>query len=394
MAMHRHKKKYIAAALLGVALYLGREFYERGQDAHALQKETLAEAIPTVSVTSAKPSEPDERIALPGNIEAWFQAPIYAQVSGYVKMWYKDYGAEVKQGDVLAEINTPALNAQYEQAKADMEAERAKYELAVLTAKRYVAMRESNAVSQQAISVKEADARAEEAQYRAAQHNVQNFEALMKFRTIVAPYDGVVISRLINVGDYVTKEGGVDRKGGTNLFTVADIHKMRLFVSVPESFGNLLKPGLKADVTVPQFPNRHYVGEFLTVSKGFDPTTRTAVTVFTIDNADRSLWPGSYATVHLSAALDRQRLIIPATALVFQENGTEIATVVNNKVHFKPITVTQIRDGTVDVNEGVALTDAIIDNPSAALLEGDAVRVVKKAPGYDLAVNQEAAAQK
>jgi RND family efflux transporter MFP subunit len=387
------KKRYIAVGVLAPALYLGTQFHQRNQDAHALQAETLEGSIPTVAVVHAQPSDPNETITLPGNIEAWFQAPIYAQVSGYVKMWYKDYGFEVKKGDMLAEINTPALDAQTEQARADMESQRAKYELAALTAKRYSAMAATNAVSLQSISVSEANARAEHAELLAAEHNVHTFEALLRFKTIVAPYDGVVISRNINVGDYVTKEGNLgEGKGVSNLFTVADVHKMRLFVSVPESFGHLLKPGLTAEVTVPQFPNRRFTANFLTVAKGFDPTTRTAVTEFTIDNDDRALWPGSFASVKISAALDTNRLTIPGTALVFQEDGTQVAVVTpDHKAHFKNITVTRIRDDVVEVGSGITPQDLIINNCSAAILEGDEVRVVTAAPGYDLASTDQTA---
>ncbi|MGH8548758.1 MAG: efflux RND transporter permease subunit [Methylococcales bacterium] len=226
-----------------------------------------------------------------GNIQAWFEAPIYAQVSGYVQMWDKDYGAQVKKGDVLAEINAPALDAQYEQAKADLESVRAEYALAELTAKRYLALRTNHAVSEQSISVKVAEAKAQAATVKAAEQSVKNFEALIRFKTIVAPYDGVVTVRNINVGDYVNKEGTMSAPGAiSNLFTVADIHRMRLFVNVPESLGAFLKPGLTADVTVARLPNRHFTAKFLTVARGFDVNTRTAVTEFTIDNEASGKW--------------------------------------------------------------------------------------------------------
>ena len=151
---------------------------------------------------------------------------------------------------------------------------------------------------------------------------------MIRFKTIVAPYDGVVTVRNINVGDYVNKEGNLSAPNAvSNLFTVADVSMLRLFVSVPESFGPFLQPGLTADVTVPQLPNRHFTGKFLTVARGFDVSTRTAITVFTIDNEDNALWPGSYAKVHLTAPVDRQVFTIPSTALVFQEHGTQVAVV-------------------------------------------------------------------
>jgi RND family efflux transporter MFP subunit len=374
-------------------IYLCYRIYESNVDATTLRKKTLEDTVPTVAVTYPQPVPPTETITLPGNIQAWFEAPIYAQVSGYVKMWYKDYGALVNKGDILAEVNAPALDAQYAQAKADLAAEQAKYALADLTAKRWVALRKNHAVSEQSISVQEANAKAEAARVRAAEQNVKNFEALIRFKTIVAPYDGVVTVRNINVGDYINKEGNIsNRSEVTNLFTVADVSMLRLFVSVPAAFGAFLKPGLTADVTVPQFPGRHFTAKFLTVARGFDVSTRTAVTVFTIDNEDRALWPGSYAQVHLTAPVDRNVLTIPSTALVFQEHGTQVAVVAeDDRVHLKPITVSKLMDNAVEVAGGISASDRIVNNPSAALLEGDKVRVVTPAPGYDLAGNEASA---
>jgi len=385
--MQRLSGKVVALSALVLFLsYIGYRLYETKSDAAALQAKTLEDAVPTVAVVHPKPADASETITLPGNITAWFEAPIYAQVSGYVKMWYKDYGAQVKKGDILAEINAPALDAQYAQAKADLDSERARYALADITAKRWVALRPNQAVSEQSISVKVAEAKAEAAKVKASEQNVRNYEALIRFKTIVAPYDGVVTVRNINVGDYVNKEGGFSTPGSiSNLFTVADVSMMRLFVNVPESFGPFLNPGLTADVTVPQLPDRHFTGKFLTVAKGFDVSTRTAVTVFTIDNEDRALWPGSYGKVVIIAPVDRKVFMIPSTALVFQEHGTQVAVVTeDDRVHFQPITVSRLLDSAVEVSEGIAATDRIVNNPSAALLEGDTVRIVTPAPGYDL----------
>lgn len=358
----------------------------------ALREEALGNAISTVAVTRAKPSPTEESIILPGNIQAWFQAPIYAQVSGYVREWHKDYGAQVKKGDILAHINAPALDAQYRQAKADLESERALYALTKITADRYIALRKNQAVSEQSISVKVAESKAQAAKVNAAGQNVKNFEALINFKTIVAPYDGIVIDRSINVGDFINKEGTISTPAGEvrNLFTVADVSRMRLFVNVPERFGPFLHQGLTAEVTVPQLPNRRFTANFLTVARGFDISTRTVVTEFVIENEDRALWPGSYATVRLTAQVEKNILTIPSSAMVFQEKGTQVAVVDDDqRVHFKSITVSRILDATVEVSEGVSINDQIIDNPSAALLEGDKVRIVTPAKGYNLSKDSE-----
>lgn len=380
-----------ALTTLGILLcvvYLGYRYYSSETNAAVLRETTLDHSIQKVSVITPKMLPPNETIKLPGNIQAWYEAQIFAQVSGYVKMWHKDYGAIVKKDDVLAEINAPALDAQYAQAKADLETERARNVLAELTAKRYVAMRPNQAVSEQAISVQVQEAKAQAAKVRAAEQNVRNFEALIRFKTIVAPFDGVVTARNINVGNYVNKEATPGEGGSSgirDLFTVADVSKLRLFVSVPEAFGPFLQPGLTADVTVPQLPNRHFTGKFLTVARGFDVSTRTAITVFEIDNEDRALWPGSYATVRLTAPVEKNVLTIPTTALVFQEHGAQIALVSeDDRVHFKPITMSRVLDNVMEITDGITEKDRIINNPSAALLEGDKVVIVTPAPGYEL----------
>jgi len=390
MKMLRGPRTILVVVLL-CGFYLGYRAYGSRTEASAVRYEALEEAVPTVAVVSPKPLPATETVTLPGTIVGWYEAPIYARVTGYVKMWYKDYGDKVKEGDILAEINTPDLDAEYRQAEADLESERAKYRLAEVTAKRYQAMRKTHAVSEQAITVQEQNMRAQEAVVNAAHQKVKNIEAFIGFKKIVAPFDGVVIQRNINVGNLVSKEGNLSTPNAiSNLFTVAVVDKLRLFVNVPTAFGPFLQPGLTAEVTVPQLPDRNFAFKFLTIAGGFDVSTRTAVTVFTIDNEDRALWPGSYAQVRLTAPIARQVYTIPSTALVFQEHGTQVAVVTeDDRVHLKPITVTKPLDNAVEVAERLSPTDRIINNPSAALLEGRKVRVVTPAAGYDV-VNTEA----
>jgi RND family efflux transporter MFP subunit len=388
--------KQISGRIIGLlaialfVLYIGYRVYESRSDAAQLRARTMEEAVPTVAVIHPKPIPATESITLPGNVVGWYEAPMYARVTGYVKMWYRDYGDEVKKGDILAEIYAPDLDAEFAQAKADLESERARYRLAEVTAKRWVALRPNHAVSEQSITVQEQNLKVQAALVKAAEQKVRNIEAFIGFKTILAPFDGVVTQRNINVGDLVSKEGNLSTPAAkSNLFTIADVHVLRLFVNVPEAFGPFLQQGLTADVTVPQLAKRHFTGKFLTVARGFDISTRTATTVFTIDNDDRALWPGSYAEVHLTAPVDRQAFTIPSTALVFQEHGTQVAKVTEqNRVHFQPITVSRLMDNMVEVAEGLSAKDRVVNNPSAALLEGDEVRVVVPAPGYDL-VNKE-----
>lgn len=372
--------------IVAVVLFVGLRIYQRSIETTGLRKQTIEDAIPTVAVIHPTPVPATETVTLPGNIVGWYEAPIYARVTGYVAMWHKDYGAKVKKDDILAEINTPDLDAEYRQVKADLKSELAKYQLAHVTAKRYVAMRKNQAVSEQTITVQVQNMKAQKALVEAAEQRVKNIEAFIKFKQIRAPFDGVVTQRNINVGDLVSKEGTLSTPSAkNNLFTVAVVDKLRVFVNVPEQFGPFLLPGLTADVTVPQIPHRHFTAEFLTVAGGFDVSTRTAVTVFTIDNRDRALWPGSYAKVRLTAPVDRQSFMIPSTALVFQEHGTQVAVVTEDaRVHLKPITVSKLMDKVVEVEEGLSAHDRVVNNPSAALHEGITVRIVTPEPGYDL----------
>ncbi len=386
-ALSKKTTTIIASVLLVFVIYMGYRVTESRKHMDTLKSQATKNDTPSVAIVYATPLPAKETIQLPGTIEAWFQAPIYAQVSGYVKMWYKDWGARVKKGDILAEIYAPALDAQYRQSKADLASEIALNDLAKLTADRWIALRKNQAVSGQSISIKVAEAKAQQAKVNAARQNVENFEALINFKTIVAPYDGVVINRAINVGDYINKEGTISTPQGDirNLYTVADISRLRLFVSVPERFGALMHDGLKAELTVPQFPNRHFTAEFLTTARGFNVSTRTVTTQFVIENEEKDLWPGSYASVTLTVDVENKHLSIPSSSLVFDEMGTRVAVVDDDsRVRFKPIKITRILDATVELSEGVTTEDRIINNPSAALLEGDKVTIVTPAPGYDM----------
>lgn len=341
--------------------------------------------VPDVALVQPEPAPPTVTMTLPGTISAWYEAPIYAQVSGYVKMWYQDYGAVVKKGDLLAEINTPRLDAEYAQAQADLKVAQAKYGLASITATRWRSMGQSQAVSGQSVSVQNANEQSAKAELEAAEHKVAQYQAMIHFKSIEAPFDGIVIARNINVGDYVGAGSGNMNANGTasELFTVADTHAMRLFVSVPETFSSTLSSALTAKVTVPQFPNRKFEAQFLTIAKGFDPNTRTVITEFTIDNGGQKLWPGSFASVTLTAPANKGVYTIPTGALVFQEHGMQVATVdAKDIAHYRNITVGRMADAYTEVSAGLSPDDRIINNPPADLLEGDSVRPVSPEKGY------------
>ncbi len=385
MSVSRKGRIFIILLVTVMVADIGYLLVQRARNNVRIQQDAAYSRVPDVALVQPKPAPPTMSMTLPGTISAWYEAPIYAQVSGYVKMWYRDYGAIVKKGDMLAEINTPRLDAEYAQAQADLKVEQAMYGLAAITATRWRSMGQSQAVSGQSVSVQNANEQSAKAELEAAEHKVAQYQAMIHFKSIEAPFDGVVIARNINVGDYVGAGSGSMNANGTasELFTVADTHAMRLFVSVPETFSSMLRPGLVAKVSVPQFPNKVFDAKFLTIAKGFDPNTRTVVTEFSIDNAEQKLWPGSFASVTLTAPADKGIYTIPTGALVFQEHGMQVATVdAADVTHYRNITVGRMSDAYTEVSAGLSPSDRIINNPPADLMEGDKVRPVDPEKGY------------
>jgi membrane fusion protein (multidrug efflux system) len=352
------------------------------------------DSVPPVQVMSPMPGPASRTMTLPGNIHAWYSAPIYAQVSGYVSKWYKDYGAVVKAGELLASIDAPAVDEQYESAQASLDVARTNYNLAVVTAKRWTALQGTEAVSQQEVDVQVANAAAQKAQARAAEHQVARFKVLEGFKAIVAPFDGVVTSRNTDVGNYVNAAGGdVSSHGAADeLFSVSDIHEMRVFVSVPQDYSSILKPGLTATLSLPQYPGRRFEATFDTTANAFNPQTRTVVTELLVKNPDHLIWPGTYADVHFVMPSDPNVLIIPEQALLFRAEGMQVALVgADNKVHLQDVKLGLNLGQTVQVVSGLTRSDRLIVNPSAGILEGEKVRIVTGAPGVALSPQFQAA---
>jgi RND family efflux transporter MFP subunit len=368
-------------ALLGAVVILSVAWglFGRQNTLASLRVTADQTAVPPVQIVYPQHGDATRAVDLPGNIVAWYQAPIYAQVSGYVKMWYADYGAEVKRGEVLATIDAPELDAQYQAAQAQLAVAQTRYNIAALTAKRYSALSGTQAVSQQEVDVEVADAAAQQAQVKAAQDDVARYAALEAFKRVVAPFDGVVTSRSTDVGDYVSAGGGDLGSSGTSseLFSVADIHKMRVFVAVPQDYADALQKGLTATLQLPQFPHQTFTAHFLTTAGAFDPQSRTVTTELVVENPGHTIWPGSYADVHLVVKADSQLLVIPEQALLFRAQGLQVAVVEpNNLVHLQDVTLGLNLGSTVQVESGLNPSDRVIDNPSDGLLEGEAVNIV------------------
>jgi membrane fusion protein (multidrug efflux system) len=373
----------VLAALLAAALVIFG-IARRSSNVADLRNVAAEESIPQVQVIAPAPGPATRSITLPGTIKAWSYAPIYAQVSGYVVKWFKDYGAPVKAGELLATVDAPAVDEQYESALADLEVAQTNYQLATVTAARWTALAGTQAVSQQEVDVKVADAAAQKAQVDAAQHKVARFKVLEGFKDIIAPFDGVVTSRNTDVGNYVNAAGGdVGARGSADeLFSVADIHEMRVFVSVPQDYSGILEPGLTATLTLPQYPNREFKASFDTTANAFNPQTRTVVTELLIPNPDHLIWPGTYADVHFVAPMDHNVLVVPEQALLFRAEGMQVALVgAYNTVHLQNVKLGRNIGQTVEIVSGLKRSDRLILGPSAGILEGEQVRVTAGVPG-------------
>lgn len=350
----------------------------------ALTRRADDAAIPRVQIITPQAGPARRSLTLPGNINAWYEAPIYAQVAGYVKMWFKDYGATVKAGELLATINAPGLDQQLAAAQAELGVAQTRANLASITAKRYKALAGTQAVAQQDIDVQVANAAAAQSQVVAAQATVGRFQALEAFKRVVAPFDGVVTARNTDVGDYVNGAGG-DAGSGTKeaaLFTVSDIHEMRVFVSVPQNYSGVLKSGLTASLTLSQFPGKSFTAAFETSGQSFNAQSRTVVTELTVDNPNRMIWPGTYTDVHFVVAGDPDVLIVPEQSLLFRAQGMQVALVgPDDKVHMQDVKLGLNLGQNVQVIEGLKPDDRLINDPSAGELEGQLVHVVTGVPG-------------
>jgi len=362
----------------------GYGIWSRSETVSTLKQTAEDAALPRVQLVSPKPGPSERTLTLPGNMDAWYAAPIYAQVNGYVSHWYKDYGAQVKSGDVLATVDTPSLDAQFAASKASLAVVEARYKLAEITAKRYAALSGTQAVSQQDVDIKTAEAAEQKAQVAASEQDVARYQALIAFKQLTAPFDGVVTARHTNVGDYVNAAGGdATVRGAAPLFEVADIHAMRIFVSVPQEYSEVLKPGLTATLTLPQDPDKPIPAQVLTTANSVSTATRTVVTELTVDNAKRELWPGSYVSVHFTFPSDPNILILPEQALLFRSQGMQVAMVDDqNRVHLQDVVLGHNLNTDVQIVSGLKATDKVVGSPSLGLLEGQQVKVVEPVPGY------------
>ena len=360
----------VVAVVLAAVVVIG--LITRATQASNLKTWTQEQAVPTVSVITPEPGAKGPVLDLPGRLEAYVRAPIYAQVSGYLKDWKTDIGTPVKAGELLGEISTPEIDQQLLQARADLASAKANADLAGITAKRWQAMLGSDSVAQQDVDQRTGDYAAKVALMKAAQANVDRLQATKAFARLVAPFDGVVTARDTDVGALINAGGG----SAPELFVVSDIHKLRVYVQVPQAYGPSIRPGSDAVLVVPEYPGRAFHAQVVATSNAVNASSGTTLVQLMVDNADGKLMPGSFAHVRFNLPVDTAALRVPASSLIFDNAGLRVATVDgDNKVAFKTVSILFDYGKTVEIGSGLNSGDRVIDSPPDGIKNGDPVKI-------------------
>jgi len=368
----------VAAVAVGAVLLfiVVNGIWSRNSSEARLQELADIEAVPSVAVIQPALSANKSSLDLPGRLEAYARAPIYARVSGFLKAWYVDIGGPVKSGQLLAEIEAPDLDQQLLQAKAALASAQAAEALAAVTAQRWQTMGNTNAVARQTVDEKTGDLSVKQALTRAAQANVDRLTVLSGFKRVTAPFDGIVTARNTDVGALIN----ADSSSGAALFVVSDIHRLRLLVSVPQNYVPAVRIDTKVDITVPEYPNKAYSGLVEASSRAVEAASGTTRMQVVVDNLNGELMPGAFANTRIQLPDTMKTLSIPATALIFDKKGLRVATVdAGGRVTLKPITIARDLGQVVEIGSGIERDDRIIDSPPDGLSNGDQVRVIDAA---------------
>ena len=357
----------LVAAALAVGLLPRLNAHESLRQAQVLN-------IPTVSVTKAKAGAAAQELVLPGNVEAFIDTPIYARTNGYLKRWYADIGAKVKAGQLLAEIETPEVDDQLQQARADLATAQANYELANRTATRWTELGASGIVSKQDLDQAQSNAQARLAAVQSAKFNVSRLEKMQSFKRIYAPFGGIITARNVDVGALIDAGGG----GGKAMFHIAAADRLRVYVQVPQAYSHEAVPGVPAELTLAEFPGRKFPAKLERTTQSIDRTTRSMLVEVVVDNRSGELLPGAYAQVHFKLTRSAPALVVPVNTLLFRPEGTQLAVVgPDQRVVLRTVALGRDFGTEVEVVSGLEAADAVILNPSDALTAGVQVRVVK-----------------
>lgn len=367
-------------ALILAVLIVVSGLLRRTHDLSQAKTWTTAQAVTAVNIITPTQASGAEALVLPGDLEAFYNAPIYARVSGYVRAWYVDIGARVKAGQQLATIDTPELDQQLLQARADLASAQANMQLATITAQRWSRLLAQDAVSKQESDEKAGDLAAKTAQVNAARANVDRLLALKSFSRIVAPFDGVVTARKTDIGALVNAGAGANTS--SELFDVAKVDRLRLYVSVPQSYSDQIGPGATATLSVPEMPGRTFAAALGATANAVTARSGTLLVELMVNNADGLLKAGDYAQVKFllpraEAGAGGPNLELPTDALLFRKSGLEAAVVdADDHVRIRPVTVGRDLGTSIEVTSGLAPSDRVIDNPPDSIASGQLVRVI------------------
>jgi RND family efflux transporter MFP subunit len=363
-------------AFLLAGVVVGYGFLQRAASKQEVVQWTDTQAIPTVALAQPLPGSSHQMLTLPGNIQPFNKAAIFARVNGYVKSWDHDIGSPVKSGQVLATIDAPDLDQQLSQAKATLASVVANEQIATLTANRNNILLQKQIVAQQLADQTTADATAKKAVVDANEANVRQLETMQSFKTLAAPFDGIVTARNVELGMLITSGGS-----GQPLFEVSDLHRVRIYVQVPQSFSAGLTPGLKATFEMPQYPGVKFDATLWHISRAMNPASHSMQVELQADNAAGKFFAGSYCNVQFEIPADANLVRIPSTALVTGNQGTQVATLdSHDKVVLKPVQLGRDFGDRVEVIAGLLPSDRIINNPPETLTAGDTVHVAAATP--------------
>ncbi len=349
---------------------------EKKTNNRVLAEQTTASAVPIVAVIHATPINADSGLVLPGALQAFVEAPIYARTNGYLKKWYRDIGSNVKQGELLAEIETPEIDQQLSQARADLGTAQANVNLSQTTAKRYQELITTDSVSKQEVDNAVGDYNAKKAMVQSAEANVKRLEDLESFKRVYAPFAGVITRRNVDMGMLIDAgNGGVAKE----LFNLAQIDPIRAFVAVPQTYAPSIRAGQHACLELAEMSGQKFCGQVARTADSIDPATRTLRTEVDVPNPSGKLLPGAYAEVHFDVKVSGNLLSLPVSALLFRPDGTMAAVVgADNKIELKRIVIGRDFGSTVEVLQGIDAGDSIVDNPPDSMEPGQQVHV--KAP--------------
>jgi RND family efflux transporter MFP subunit len=375
-----HKALVVAAVLLLVLVFSGAAtLLSRRHEDRVLAQQTEAAAIPTVAVVHPKSEKPDDEIVLPGTLQAFEESPIYARTSGYLVKWYKDIGSRVKQGELLAKIDTPEVDQQLLQARASRQQIVAQLELAKISADRWENLRKSDSVSQQEADQETSGYQQAKANLAASDANVRRLEQLESFKNVYAPFSGVITRRNVDPGALIDAGAGA---AGRELFDMSKLDTLRVFVSVPQSYVPSMKVGMETYISLQELPNQKFKGKVARTSESIDPNTRTLLTEIDVPNPDGRLLPGSFGQVHFAVPDNTNKVTIPVNTMLFREEGPRVGVVGQDGiVHLRPITIGRDFGSTLEILGGVDAGEWIIINPSDSLEEGQKVQVAQPKQG-------------